>query len=366
MLGNTAWYISGHGFGHAARAAEVLRVLSSTEPGLTFHVRTTAPSHFFSVPPETVLRVESVSVDSGVVERDPLHVDPALTLERAASFVADKDRIIRRELAFVKEQKISLIVGDMPYLVGDIAQAAGLPCVAIGNFSWDWIYEPFVTDLPAYRFLTDTIQCSYKKISRLLMLPFSDQHALKSLFSSVTDVPLLARRSRRVPEEIMHDLRLDPSDPRPVVLIGMRGGLPPDRLASAARVAKDWLFLTSEVNLPSTEENVYPLVFSPALRFVDVLKACTVVIAKLGYGIVADSTVNGARLLFVPRSGFREDEILEREAPRNLRIRKLPLLDYEQGAWSEHLNLLLHAPSPTAAMPEDGAEVCANLIAKVL
>ena len=37
-------------------------------------------------------------------------------------------------------------MADIPFLAGDIAAAAGIPIIAITNFTWDWIYEPYFND----------------------------------------------------------------------------------------------------------------------------------------------------------------------------------------------------------------------------
>ncbi|MDH7570436.1 MAG: hypothetical protein QHJ73_12720, partial [Armatimonadota bacterium] len=53
------FYVGGHGFGHAARSAEVVRLL--TARGRTVWVRTTAPARFFSGIPGVFL--EHVCID---------------------------------------------------------------------------------------------------------------------------------------------------------------------------------------------------------------------------------------------------------------------------------------------------------------
>ncbi len=42
-----AYFISPHGFGHAARAAAVMEVLSEIDTGVQFEIFTTVPSWFF-------------------------------------------------------------------------------------------------------------------------------------------------------------------------------------------------------------------------------------------------------------------------------------------------------------------------------
>ena len=97
--------------------------------------------------------------------------------------------------------------------------------------------------------------------------------------------------------------------------------------------------------------------------FLDVLRACQVVVCKLGYGILSDCVAHGVGILFPPRIGFREDSLLESQASEVLRMRKLPVEDYEAGEWSEHLRQLAMLPQPGGRLETNGAQVCAGLIA---
>jgi hypothetical protein len=46
---NIAFYISGHGFGHASRSIELIRALLERQPGLRVVVSTPAPQWLFDV-----------------------------------------------------------------------------------------------------------------------------------------------------------------------------------------------------------------------------------------------------------------------------------------------------------------------------
>ena len=74
---------------------------------------------------------------------------------------------------------------------------AGVPSVALGNFTWDWIYgsyPAFETQAPD---VIPTIARAYATATRALRLPF---HGGFEPMAAVThDIPLIARRSRRDP-----------------------------------------------------------------------------------------------------------------------------------------------------------------------
>src|SRR5207245_2566170 len=115
---------------------------------------------------------------------DLFTIDHAATAAAVRSAIARRDQVIATELPFLKQHKIQLILADIPFLAGDIADAAGIPIIAISNFTWDWIYEPYFT---AHGNLLEEIQNSYSKISTLLKIPFGDR---TDWFKEVIDIPV--------------------------------------------------------------------------------------------------------------------------------------------------------------------------------
>ena len=88
-----AFYISGHGYGHAVRMSEVIRHLQALQPTLDISIRTTAPANLFQHP------IHHVHFDAGAIESpDTLSIDPAATLARLQATLADKQAIILRSL----------------------------------------------------------------------------------------------------------------------------------------------------------------------------------------------------------------------------------------------------------------------------
>src|SRR5699024_2228465 len=92
------------------------------------------------------------------------------------------------------------------------------PGIGLANFSWDWIYEPFVTAWPKHAPLLAHLKGQYGKASRLLRLPFNEG---LTAFPDVEDVPLIARRSTAERRETRRALGL-PLD-APLVLFSLGG-----------------------------------------------------------------------------------------------------------------------------------------------
>src|SRR5215213_8444801 len=163
-----AYYITGHGFGHARRSVEVVKELLRLRPDLQVYFRTTANPAIFEELPGEKIQLQRVELDPGAIERDLFTIDHEATIKAVREAMGRRKRVIASEMEFLKQQRIRLILCDIPFMAGDIAAAAGVPIIGITNFTWDWIYEPFSPS----NFDLKEIQNSYTKMPTLLKIPF--------------------------------------------------------------------------------------------------------------------------------------------------------------------------------------------------
>jgi UDP:flavonoid glycosyltransferase YjiC (YdhE family) len=133
-LQRIAYYISSHGFGHAARQQAIIRELA--KQGAEIHVRSASPAKFFTA----ASSYHQQRYDIGMIQADALHFDIPASLNWMADFLKEQPKRIASETAFIREKGIELIVSDMPPIAFEIAEAAQLPSVAITHFTWDWVY----------------------------------------------------------------------------------------------------------------------------------------------------------------------------------------------------------------------------------
>jgi L-arabinokinase len=353
------YYITGHGFGHARRSAEVMRELLAVRPGLTIHIRTTAPAHLFAELPAANVHLHGVALDPGAVEDDLLRVSAEKTAAALARTLGGRDGIVRREVGFLRENAIVHILADIPFLAGEVSAASGIPAIAISNFTWDWIYESLFAG--GQKEMVAKVVGGYRKIPTLLKLPFG---GCEDHFGEVAQCPLIASVSMKSKEVILARAGLDPADARPRILVGLRGGISDEVLRSAALGAGDFVFLLPRARERALAENVKSIGLSDELTFSDLHAVCHGVVAKLGYGIVADCIATRTALLHPPRMGFREDDITGVEAARYTRLREISPADFLAGKWSGTLGKLFGQPVPGESMRTDGAAVCAAEIAR--
>ncbi|KAL9377283.1 hypothetical protein Peur_031403 [Populus x canadensis] len=130
-----AYYVTGHGFGHATRVVEVVRHLILE--GHTVHVVTAAPDFVYTSAiqsPRLFLRKELL--DCGAVQCDALTVDRIASLEKySETAVIPRETILATEVKWLQSIKADLVVSDVVPVACRAAADAGIRSVCCTNFS---------------------------------------------------------------------------------------------------------------------------------------------------------------------------------------------------------------------------------------
>jgi len=342
------YYISGHGLGHSSRSIEVMRAVGTLDPARRIVVRTSAPRWVFdSAAPEGV-EYQLLAADTGVVQQDSLSMDEDATARAAREFDRGFDTLVESEAQWLRRMGAHAVIGDVPALAFAAAERAGIPGVAVANFTWDWIFSIY----PAFDRLApgaiDTIRRAYARTTLALRLPF---HGGFETMPSVRDIPMIARHSARSKQDTRRQLGI--AADAVVVLASFSGfgiSLPVDEL----RRANDFVLLLAEREPP------------PGLRYEDLVAAADVVVSKPGYGIVSECAANDAALLYTSRGNFIEYGVLVAGMPGVLRSQFIDPEDLKAGRWSASIQALLAQPRPATKPRIDGAEIAARTILELI
>jgi L-arabinokinase len=346
-----AFYISGHGFGHAIRQIEIVNALAALAPSTPIVIRTSAPRWLFdrTAPRHGWTLVEG-EVDTGVTQLDSLTLDEADTIRRAESFYEQLSTRAADEAALLVQLGAKVVVSDAPPLACAAASLAGIPSAVCANFTWDWIYAGYARHLRAESTLLPVVRDAYARATAGWRLPM---HGGFDTVPATVDVPLVARPPRldRSREEIRRTLGLPVDKPLALVSFGGYGiaGLDLERLDCTP----SW-GVVARVDEPA--------MYAAGLRYEDLVRAMDVVITKPGYGIISDCIAAGTAMLYTSRGRFAEYEVLLSEMPRYLRCRYITREDLLAGRWRESLDALMAAPAPPERPRIDGAQVVARLI----
>ena len=368
------FYISGHGFGHASRDIEVLNALGRLAPDLPVAVRTSAPKWLFDLTLTRPVDFTSRECDTGIVQIDSLSLDEAATVQRASAFHERLDAIAASEAEWLRSIGARLVVGDIPPLACAAGHAAGLPIVALGNFTWDWIYDGY-RDWLTGSDLVKRLGDAYALADTALRLPM---HGGFETMRHVVDLPFVARQSMRTQADTRARLGL-PLD-RPLVLLSFGGyGLQRIDLGAVSDLAGYTIVVTADVTanrraneVPSDASGAsFPAnvqlvdehaLYRDGLRYEDLVAAVDVVMTKPGYGIIAECVANDTAIVYTSRGHFVEYDVLVREMPRWLRSRFISNEDLLAGRWQAVLDETLAQPAPPETIGVDGAERAARLI----
>ena len=297
-------YVSGHGYGHATRVAEVLRAVREQAGDLPLAVVTAAPEKLFrdAVPGPFLFR--SLECDVGLAQKGPLVIDEEGTARRWRAFAAGRAARAAAEARWLRELGARVVLGDVPPLAFEAAAAAHVPAVGLANFSWDWIYRHLAPRQPALGAAAAAATAAYRTAALLLELPFAGD---LSAFPRREAIPLVARRPRMSRGDARQRLGLPETGACVLVSFGGLGmpAVSPGALADLAPVR--FLIDAPEGSWPP---NVVAL--DPAGRdalgmgYQDLVRAADVVVTKPGYGIVSAScTRSGAISPSTPSSSQR-------------------------------------------------------------
>ena len=363
------FYVSGHGFGHASRQIEIINTLTALHPDVGVIVRTSAPRWLFDRGTTTPVTFAPGEPDTGVVQINSLQVDPSASVRLAWKFHRTLEQRAKEESLLIKHHGATMVVGDIPPLAFASAALAKLPSVAIGNFTWDWIYQHYQSLPPQ---LLPTIRNAYASAEIAWELPLA---AGFEGFPRIIKSPLVARHSHRQPADTRKALGLPIGQTLILVSFG-RYGLNTVDWDTASKSGDFGIILTRDtidqgptVPNPGSNHRLYSITLSAiaaqGFGYEDLVAAADIVVSKPGYGIISECAANGTALIYTSRGDFAEYDILVKNMPRLLRCTYLEQRNFFAGKWTRAVHQVLNQP-PVPRPRTDGAHVIAQGLARQL
>lgn len=350
-----AYFISPHGFGHAARACAVMGTLAEIAPAIAFDIYTTVPRWFFEESLNTPFSYEPLLTDIGFVQKTPLVVDLPETLRRLDDFFpADQNRI--DSLAHgIKEKGDRMVLCDISPLGIAVAEKAGVPSILIENFTWDWLYEGYLEKMPQIGRHTAYL----KKLFETADYHIQTQPVCLKSTADLTTYPV-SRKPRISQREVRE--RLGISGNRKMVMITMGGT--PEHFPFLGHLEKhqDIFFVVSGGSEQARHtENLAPIPQHSDFFHPDIAWASDAVIGKAGYSTIAEIYYAGVPFGYIPRKGFRESRALESFIRKEMGALTLDEEGFYNGEWLSLLPRLLELPSIKRTGPW-GADQAARFI----
>ena len=325
---------------------------------MTVYVRSTVPEWLFEHPLYSV-RQSRQALDVGIVQDDSLKMELGITLQACKALHALFPSLIKEELAFIREHDIRLIVGDIPPLCFEVAARAGVPSVAITNFSWSGIYRGFLHALPDFLPLIGEMENFYSKTTLALTLPYSCE---VEIFPARERIPFITRSSALDRREARE--RFGIPNLATAVLLSF-GGHGLGRLQLDRLLRQKEFFFIGTGDALRNEPNL--LILPNAQRsYVDLVRAADVIVSKPGYGIVADVIRHQIPLLYTDRGDFVEYPYLVKTLEDCATAEFIPQDDLISANFRPYLNRLLAKKKHWPAVATNGAAVASEKVLRLL
>lgn len=284
------YFVSSHGFGHAARTRTILKELQGLA---AVTVYSTAPHWFWG---DLSVRHERYQADIGCIQKETLTIDEHATCYAYRAFQSEKHRRFDEVSRYHYATPFDGIVSDIAPEPLEFANLLGIKSLLVANFTWLEIYEP----MPAMSPVMPELERQYSQADVVCIPGLRTGMTWAKTAFHVDPVAELGSCIRE---------KLNPKTRYTKVIYIDAGRWGADISWHNAANYVNTLFVRIGTRLEHLPENVLQLEFGD-VRHADLVKSVDLVVSKPGYGIVTECLANGTPWGCIPRRGFAEDDVL--------------------------------------------------------
>jgi UDP:flavonoid glycosyltransferase YjiC (YdhE family) len=331
-----AYFVSPHGFGHAARAAAVMQAISEIDASVEFEIFTTVPSWFFQDSMSVSFNCHALLTDIGLVQKTAFQADLNKTIGSLNDFLPFPAPLISEITATITTLNCVLIICDISPLGISVGSEAGIPTVLIENFTWDWIYEQYTGADSRFK----------RHINYLRSLFETASYHIKTepvCCGSSADLttPPVSRKIKTPADRIRK--RLGIPEMAKMVLITTGGINQRYGFLKALKKIPDVQFVMPGAGSKmEIRQNCVILPRRSGFYHPDLVNASDAVVGKVGYSTLAEIYHAGVPFGYVTRSNFRESEPMAAFIEKKMQGLYLMEPDFNSGRWLAKLQDLLN------------------------
>ena len=333
-----AYFITPHGFGHAARSAAVIEALHARLPGAQFSLFTTVPKWFFDNSLTAPYEYHPICVDVGLVQRTPLIADLDKTRAELERFIPFDPMRVDSLAGQLSDMSCDLVVCDVSPLGIAAARQAGIESVLIENFTWDWVYSGIPGLASHAGHLIEYLEHVYAQADyRIQTEPLCNRVDADRIVGPVSRPP------RRSADQIRDQLSVAAETKLVLVTMGgvaqnyrfLEASAVPDRVHLVVSGGSEQVRSTVKVTwLPMNSDYYHP----------DLMHASDAVIAKVGYSTLAEAFNSGVPFGYIRRPDFKESEILAGFVESRMSGFQISPDAFFNGSWIHQIRNLLTLP----------------------
>ncbi len=352
-----AFFISPHGFGHAARAAGVMEALAEIESSLQFDIFTTVPDWFFASSNSFGYQYHRLETDIGLVQKTPFQEDLPATVQKLKDFLPFNQSRIAAVAEKIRHLECQLVVCDIAPMGIRVARKAGVPSVLIENFTWDWIYQAYEEE--GFNAFNAYLQPIFAEAT----CHIQTQPICKPESADFTADPA----SRKIKYSAAHiRQRLGLPDSCKLVMI-TAGGVRKnygfiDKLKSQTDIH---FIIPGASDSENIQDNLILLPENSGYFHPDLINAADAVVGKVGYSTIAEIYQAGVPFGYSARTHYRESKPLVDFVQNHMSGLPVAEIEFQNGSFTDCIEELLQMPRAKSHRP-NGADQIADFIAALL
>lgn len=334
-----AYFISPHGFGHAARATAIMTTLHQLDPEICFEIYTLIPEWFFSESLIAPFHYHALKTDIGLIQSSPLAEDPSATLHALNQFFPFSQDHIGQIAQNLADRCCLYAICDISPLGILAGKTAGIPTVLIENFTWDWIYENYSQEYPGFsKHITLLNEVFQKPDIHILAQPYCQPAADAQLVARP-----ISRSPKKDPRAIRSDLGIAKNEK--MILITM-GGIPQSfhSMESLGRFSNAVFVIPGGGQQFIRTGNLILLPHHSSFYHPDLINACDAAVGKAGYSTIAELYNAGIPFGYFSRNSFRESSFLTAFIDENMPGIEMQGQQISDTDWQNQIPELLSLP----------------------
>ncbi|KAI9310176.1 hypothetical protein BX666DRAFT_1882631 [Dichotomocladium elegans] len=406
------YYVSGHGWGHATRANQIIADILALPAKHKVYVVSNASDFIFQGVIQLGAKYRQADIDAGVVQPLAYTVDRLQTITNLRLFLQRRQETLDAEIAWLKDVRADCVVCDAPFLPCAAAAGAGIPAAIASNFTFDEVYLglcehdeldeeikklvertifdyrnadllirlPGAIRIPSFEEtellvprtpVTGSFPRKKGVVNGRVQLPYTTDSNVHSSGTSVferriIDVPLVFRKYRRERIEVLAELGIPPEvyNKNKILLLSF-GGQALGKGGWVNPLPPGWICIVccapDGVTLPPNFYRASRDAYVP-----DLTNAADVVLGKLGYGTCSECIGHGTPFVYVPRPQFIEELGLKKLMMDQGSAVELAQVDFEAGLWSEAIQKASTLPGrcnePERLVAHNGGPIAARML----
>lgn len=297
-MSRIAFYISNHGFGHAARNIPIIESLLGEDKNLYVSIKT--GNNLIDFMGNSLDKYDSrisyypMNTDVGLILKPgTMEIDKEFLLEEVKGYISKWDMYIEQEKEWITYNQLDLIVSDIVPWIFKSARLARVKSIFISNFTWAEIYK----ELLAEKVYEDYLQC-YQEADLALLYPLAGN--IKGYFKTTKDVGLSCRN--------FHDdnvNRIKEKYNKPILYVSVGRSVELEQELNVEGLPYQFIY-TVGVKLKGKNTELLPINID---NIHDYIKAADYVITKAGWGTVAEAICAHKPMLVLRREDIVEDRV---------------------------------------------------------